>query len=312
MSDQGSDSVKKITSFNGRVSKDGSGQFPAQKGRYHLYVNPGCPYAQRVMIMRTLKGLEDIITMDITHWYIHENGWFFDETVDTCTKDTVNGFKFLREAYEQTNTKYSGRITVPVLYDKVNKVIVNNESAEIMEILNSEFNEFCSTQEHKDLNLYSKEHEETAKELLGWITPNIISRVFRVRDATNQESYYQSVDTLFENLDRLEKHLSNRRYLTGKTITHADVKLFVALVRFDVAYYVVYKCNTKRIADYPNIWGYLRDLYQSPGFGETVNIEHIMKLHYVSDKKQKPTKICPKGPVVDFTGKHGREALASA
>ncbi|EDV24799.1 uncharacterized protein TRIADDRAFT_25481 [Trichoplax adhaerens] len=312
MSDQGSDSVKKITSFNGRVSKDGSGQFPAQKGRYHLYVSSGCPFAHRTMITRTLKGLEDIITMDITHWYIHENGWFFDETVDTCTKDTVNGFKFLREAYEQTNANYSGKITVPVLYDKVNKVIVNNESAEIMEILNSEFNEFCSTQEQKDLNLYSKEHEETANELLSWITPNIITGPYRVGFATSQENYDKASDSLYENLDRLEKHLSKSRYLTGNSFTHADIKLFVALVRFDLAFYTIFKCNFKRIADYPNIWGYLRDLYQTPSFGDTVNADHIRKMYFLSDRKQKPTNILPRGPVVDFSGKHGREALASA
>ncbi|RDD43594.1 Glutathionyl-hydroquinone reductase YqjG [Trichoplax sp. H2] len=303
---------KEVTSFNGRVSKDGSGEFPVAKGRYHLYVNPGCPYAHRVIIMRMLKGLQDVISMDTTHWYVHENGWLFDDTEENCTKDSINGFKFLKETYMQTNPNFSGKITIPVLYDKVKKVIVNNESAEILEMLNSEFNEFCPTQEQKDLNIFPKEHEEAAKELLSWISPNIITGPYRVGFATSQENYDKASDSLYENLDRLEKHLSKSRYLTGNSFTHADIKLFVALVRFDLAFYTIFKCNFKRIADYPNIWGYLRDLYQTPSFGDTVNADHIRKMYFLSDRKQKPTNILPRGPVVDFSGKHGREALASA
>ena len=170
MSNQ-SQQAPNVASFNGRLSMDGSNEFPVEKDRYHLYLTPGCPYAHRVMIMRKLKGLEDVISQDVTHWYIHEKGWFFDETENQCTKDSINGFKFLKEVYDQTNPNYSGRITVPVLYDKVKKVIVNNESAEIMEILNSDFNEFCPTQAKRELNLFPKELEEASNELLSWITP---------------------------------------------------------------------------------------------------------------------------------------------
>ncbi|XP_019862073.1 PREDICTED: uncharacterized protein LOC100641865, partial [Amphimedon queenslandica] len=261
--------IRKPSSFRNWITADGSSGFKAEAGRYHLYVSLACPWAHRTLIVRQLKGLEDVITFNVVDYHMGPNGWRFNPAVEGATPDTVNGFSMIREVYFKVDPDYSGRFTIPVLYDKVNGTIVDNESSEIIRMLNTEFN--C---------IYS---------CYTILTQGINNGVYRAGFATAQDAYDKAVREVFESLDCVEGILSTQRYLTGASITEADVRLYTTLVRFDPVYVGHFKCNKKRIVDYPNIWGYLRDLYNTPGFGSTTNRYHIEHHYQKTSVKQKRT-----------------------
>ncbi|EDV24796.1 uncharacterized protein TRIADDRAFT_25188 [Trichoplax adhaerens] len=301
--------IRATSSFRNWVKADGSSPFPAEKNRYHLYVSLSCPWAHRTLITRKLKGLENIITVDIVDWLRTSAGWRFSPEKPGCTADTVNGKEYVEEIYKLADPLYTGRVTIPILYDKIAKTIVNNESSEIIRILNSEFNALCATSQQRDLDLYPQEVRQEINALNGWIYSQINNGVYRAGFATTQEAYDNAVDDVFDGLNKVEAILSKRRYLTGDQITEADIRIFPSLVRFDTVYVQHFKCNIRRIIDYPNIWGYLRDLYQIPEFGSTVHMEHIKKSYMMSMENINPNGVVAKGPEIDFNTYHGRDKL---
>jgi putative glutathione S-transferase len=283
--------------FRQWVRADGSSPFLAEKGRYHLYVSSACPWAHRAIIVRQLKGLEDVISMTIVDPLRDQRGWAFNDE-----PDPLHGFKFLQQAYLASDPNFDGRVTVPVLWDKKTNQIVNNESADILRMLNAEFNEWGDT----SLNLYPEPLREEIDLLNDEIYGTVNNGVYRSGFATSQSAYEQAVRPLFETLDRLEVRLETRRYLLGESITEADWRLFTTLVRFDVVYHGHFKCNQRRIVDYRNLWGYLRDLYQQPGVAQTVNIDHIKRHYYMTHKALNPTGVVPTGPQINFDETHHR------
>ena len=295
--------VRHQTSFRSQIRADGSTEFAPESGRYHLYVSYACPWAHRTLITRKLKGLEDAISFDVVDPVLPNTGWSFADSAPGATGDTLNGFQDLREVYLVSNSKFEGAITVPVLWDKQTRQIVNNESAEILRQFNSEL-QSCATR--PDLDLYPEGKRKQIDELNDWIYPCINNGVYRCGFATKQVAYSRAFEDLFGALNRAEKILARSRYLTGSELTEADVRLFTTLVRFDAVYVTHFKCNLKRIVDYPNIWGYTRDIFQTAGVSETVNMEHI-KTHYFGSHRQiNPLGIIPDGPALDFESPHGR------
>lgn len=299
--------VRKAPQFRNWVTADGAagpsgkGGFKADPGRYHLYVSLACPWAHRTLILRALKGLEKMISVSIVHWYMAENGWTFD-VGDGVVPDTVNGAQFLHQVYTQAKPDYSGRVTVPVLWDKHTKTIVSNESPEIIRMFNSAFDEVGAAQGD-----YYPEHLRSEIDALNdRIYTTVNNGVYRCGFATTQAAYEEAITPLFDTLDWLEDILSQKRYLTGAQITEADWRLFTTLVRFDPVYVGHFKCNIRRIADYPNLSNYLRDLYQQPGIARTVNIEHIKRHYYESHTSINPSRVVPKGPDIDFLKPHNR------
>ena len=289
---------------DGSAGPSGKGGFKAEPGRYHLYVSLACPWAHRTLIMRKLKGLELLIDISAVNTYMGAEGWTFRPGPGVIP-DNINGVLRLYELYTLANPKYSGRATVPVLWDKKLHTIVSNESAEILRMLNSAFDEVGGN----DLDFYPPALREEIDELNAFIYPNVNNGVYRAGFATTQEAYEEAVLALFEALDSLEARLKARRYLTGSRITEADWRLFTTLLRFDQVYVMHFKCNKRRIVDYPNLWGYLRDLYQVPGIADTVHID-FMKAHYFcSHANINPTGIIPIGPQLDYSTPHGRERL---
>lgn len=297
---------RKPSSFRNWITQDGSSGFPAEAGRYHLYVSYACPWAHRTLIVRKLKGLQDAISFDVVDYYMGEKGWRFDSDVAGATGDSCNSFNYLRELYFMVQPEYSGRFTVPVLYDKLQKVIVNNESSEIIRMLNTEFNAFCKLPEQVAIDLYPEALRAEVDALNEWIYPSINNGVYRAGFATKQEPYDVAVREVFAALDRVETILTSQRYLTGDQLTEADIRLYATLVRFDKVYVGHFKCNKKRIMDYPNIWGYLRDLYQTPGFGETTNFTHIENGYQGVSADRNPHGIVSIGPDIDFNAPHDR------
>ncbi|MFL2786069.1 MAG: glutathione S-transferase family protein [Paracoccaceae bacterium] len=299
--------VRKAPQFRNWVTADGAagpsgkGGFKAEPGRYHLYVSLACPWAHRTLIVRALKGLERMISVSVVHWYMAENGWTFD-VGDGVVLDTVNGAQFLHQVYTQAKPDYSGRVTVPVLWDKHTKTIVSNESPEIIRMFNSAFDEVGAVQGD-----YYPEHLRSEIDALNdRIYTTVNNGVYRCGFATTQAAYEEAITPLFDTLDWLEDILSQKRYLTGAQITEADWRLFTTLVRFDPVYVGHFKCNIRRIADYPNLSNYLRDLYQQPGIARTVNIEHIKRHYYESHTSINPSRVVPKGPDIDFLKPHNR------
>jgi putative glutathione S-transferase len=282
------------------VTADGSSGFEAEPGRYHLYVALACPWASRTLIVRRLKGLEDVVGVSSVHPFRDERGWAFPGGAFT---DDVNGFAFLAEAYERTRPGFDGRISVPVLWDRRRGVIVNNESADIVRMLNTEFDAWGDPA----VDLYPEALRDEIDALNERIYATVNNGVYRAGFATTQDAYREAFVALFETLDMLEERLATRRYLTGDAITEADWRLFVTLVRFDAVYYSHFKCNLRRIADYPNLSGYVRDLYQQPGIAETVDIPQIKAHYYGTHPSLNPTGIVPEGPALDFTAPHGRD-----
>ncbi len=295
--------VRHQTSFRSQIRADASTDFAPESGRYHLYVSYACPWAHRTLIARKLKGLEDAISFDVVDPVLPDTGWSFDDSAPGATGDTINGFRDLREAYLTSNSKFEGAITVPVLWDRQTGQIVNNESAEILRMFNSEFETRAS---RPDLDLYRESKRKQIDEVNDWIYPCINNGVYRCGFATKQAAYSRAFKDLFGALDRVEKILARSRYLTGSELTEADVRLFTTLVRFDAVYVTHFKCNLKRIVDYPNIWGYTRDIFQSAGVAETVNMEHIKTHYFASHRQINPLGIIPDGPALDFESPHGR------
>ena len=286
---------------DGRAGPSGKGGFKAEIGRYHLYVSLACPWAHRTLIFRALKGLEKMISVSVVHWYMAENGWTFD-VGDGVAPDTVNGAQFLYQVYTQAKPDYSGRVTVPVLWDKHTKTIVSNESPEIIRMFNTAFDEVGSVQG----DYYPKHLRSEIDTLNERIYTTLNNGVYRCGFATTQAAYEEAITPLFNTLDWLEDILSRKRYLTGAQITEADWRLFTTLIRFDPVYIGHFKCNIRRIADYPNLSNYLRDLYQQPGIARTVNMEHIKRHYYESHTSINPSRIVPTGPDTDFTTPHDR------
>lgn len=297
--------VRSTTSFRDWVTADGSSGFLAEAGRYHLYIAWACPWAHRTAIMRKLKGLKDVIGLSAVGSFMGEEGWaFYDEP--GVIPDSVNGAHYLREVYAKADPGYTGRVTTPVLWDKETGTIVNNESREIVRMFDTEFGAFATS----DANFLPEGLRDDIDETISAIYEPVNNGVYRSGFATSQVAYEEAVTDVFEALDHWEEALSRGRYLCGDRITEADWCMFPTLMRFDSVYYSHFKCNLRRIVDYPNLWGYLRDLYQQPGVAETVNMDHIKKHYYGSHESINPTRIVPKGPIVDFTEPHDRGRLS--
>ena len=288
---------------DGSPGPSGDGGFKAEPDRYHLYVSYACPWAHRTLIFRVLKGLEDIISLSVVDWFMGEVGWTFKNAE---LPDTVNNAKLLHEVYTAAQQDYTGRVTVPVLWDKDSGKIVSNESSEIIRMLNSAFDEVGATPG----DYYPEELRAEIDALNERIYDTVNNGVYKSGFATTQEAYEQAVTPLFDSLDWLDARLSTQRYLTGDRITEADWRLLTTLLRFDPVYVGHFKCNVRRIADYPNLSGYVRDLYQQPGVAATVRLDHIKSHYYGSHETINPTRIVPVGPVVDYSAPHDRARLS--
>lgn len=291
--------------FRQWVTADGSSGYPAAKTRYHLYVSWACPWAHRTIIVRKLKGLEDSIGLTAVDPIRDERGWAFRDGPGHST-DPVNGFQYLADAYRATDPSYHARVTVPVLWDRMNRRIVSNSDDDLMRMLNSEFDQFARAR----TDLYPADLRDDIDRLNDRIYNDVNNGVYRAGFATSQRAYERAVRRLFDTLDFLDDQLSNRRYLFGERIVETDWRLFVTLVRFDAVYYVHFKCNVRRIADYPHLLGYLRDLYQYDGIAETVNFDHIKRHYYMTHGDINPTRIVPLGPDQDLRAPHGRDRLS--
>lgn len=290
---------------DGRPGPSGEGGFCAQAGRYHLYVSLACPWAHRTLILRKLKNLESIIDVSVVSWLMLENGWTFDKNFGS-SGDQLAPLDFLYQRYTADDAHYNGRVTVPLLWDKHQQCIVNNESAEIIRMFNSAFDGLTGNQ----LDFYPTPLRSTIDDWNQRIYPTINNGVYRAGFATSQKAYEAAFDELFNGLEQLEKHLDRNRYLAGEYLTEADVRLFTTLIRFDAVYHGHFKCNQRRLADYANLSNWLRELYQWPGVAETVDFAHIKGHYYMSHRTINPAGIVPKGPKQDFLAPHDRERLS--
>ena len=300
--------------FREWVSNDGSTSYPTAAGRYHLYVSLACPWASRTVIFRKLKGLEEAIGMTVVDPIRDEEGWAFREPSGKIlpgapfeSTDSINGFQFLSEAYKATNPDYNERVTVPVLWDKQTKKIVNNCEDDICRMFNDRFNDFSR---NKDVDFFPREIEKEHAKLSSFLYDNVNNGVYRAGFATRQRPYEIACRRIFEALDDLEERLSKSRFLFDNQIVEADWRFFCTLIRFDVVYHGHFKCNLRRIVDYPNLQGYLMDLYQQPGITDTVNFDHIKRHYYMTHTQINPTRIVPIGPVLDLRKPHNRGRLA--
>ncbi len=289
------------TTFRQQITQDGSSGFKAEPDRYHLYISWACPWAHRTAIMRKLKGLETVIGLSVVAAEIHDRGWEFQEEPG-AVPDLVNHARYLHEIYTKTEPHYSGKVTVPVLWDKFTSTIVNNESRQIIRMLDTEFGLLAN-----DVDFYPQALREKIDQTIDAIYQPINNGVYRSGFATTQPAYEEAVVELFTALNEWEAVLTGSRYLCGDQITEADWCLFTTLLRFDAVYHGHFKCNLRRIVDYPNLWNYLKDLYQQPGVAETCNLDHIKRHYYRSHTNINPTQIVPKGPVIDFAEPHDRE-----
>jgi putative glutathione S-transferase len=279
------------STFRHRITADGSSGFPAQPGRYHLYLALACPWCHRTLLLRALKRLEDVISVSFVEGLMLENGWRF------AAPDPLTGARYVYDVYRRADARFSGRATVPILWDKERETIVNNESADIARMLNAAFN--AVTGDHTDFRPADLASEIDAINQRIYDTLN--NGVYKAGFATRQQAYDDAVTAVFETLDWLEKHLASRRYLLGERLTEADWRLFPTLVRFDAVYYGHFKCNLRHVYEYPALWDYTRRLYAIPGVAQTVDLT-AYKLHYYgSHRTINPTGIIPSGPVIDFT-----------
>ena len=295
--------VRIPTTFRSWIKADGSTEYTPESDRYHLYVSYACPWAHRTLIYRKLKGLEQAISYDVVDPFLPSSGWTFETSVPGATGDSINNFHLLREVYRDTCPDFDGVITVPVLYDKHKAAIVCNESADIIRMFNAEFQDLAA---HPEIDLYPEALRARINELNDWIYPEINNGVYRSGFARKQTAYSNAVKRLFTALDRVESILAETRYLCGDQLTEADIRLFTTLVRFDAVYVTHFKCNIRRLVDYPNLWAYTRDIYQLPGVAETVNMEHIKRHYFESHRHINPYGIVPDGPELDFSAPHGR------
>ncbi len=289
---------------DGAPGPSGEGGFRAEPGRYHLYISLACPWAHRTLIFRKLKGLEGMISLSNVHWLMAEEGWSFVPGPGVIP-DPIFGAKAMHEVYSGAHSDYTGRATVPVLFDKKTGRIVNNESSEIIRMLNSAFDDVGATAG----DFYPADLRAKIDALNERIYGSVNNGVYRAGFASSQEAYEEAVWPLFETLDWLDAQLENQRYLCGARLTEADWRLFTTLVRFDPVYHGHFKCNLRRIVDYPNLSAYLRDLYQTPGVAETVDFDHIKRHYYMSHKNVNPSGVVPVGPVMALDAPHGREHL---
>lgn len=304
---QGAAFVRASTSFRNWVTADGaagpSGQpgFAAAPGRYHLYVSLACPWAHRTLIMRRLKGLEDVIGVSVSHWFLAGDGWHFGDGPGVVP-DPYLHVDYVHQLYSKADPTYTGRVSVPVLWDIQQQTIVNNESSEIIRMLNTAFNAFGDA----GLDLYPEHLRAAIDEVNADVYANLNNGVYKSGFARSQEAYESAVTALFECLDRLERRLAATRYLTGNVFTEADIRLFTTLVRFDPVYHGHFKCNLARLIDYPNLWNYTLDIYQMPSIAETVSLDHIKRHYYASHESINPLRIVPVGPDIDYTTAHDR------
>ncbi|WP_300551215.1 glutathione S-transferase family protein [Roseovarius sp.] len=287
---------------DGRPGPSGSGGFRAQSGRYHLYVSLACPWAHRTLIFRAIKGLSDHITVSVVHPDMLSEGWEFRTDFTGATGDTLYGLAFARDIYLKADPDISGRVTVPILWDKERDTIVSNESSEIIRMFNSAFDGI--TGNHDDY--WPEGLREAIEPINARIYDTVNNGVYKAGFATSQEAYEAAVYPLFDSLEWLEDRLGTHRYLMGDRVTEADWRLFTTLIRFDLVYHMHFKCNRKRIVDYPNLWGYLRELYQWPGVSETVNFDHIVRHYHYSHDTINPNRIIPINPQPGFDLPHGR------
>ncbi|EDZ41912.1 glutathione S-transferase domain protein [Rhodobacteraceae bacterium HTCC2083] len=300
--------VRSTAKFRNWITADssagptGEGGFPAELGRYHLYVSHACPWAHRALIFRALKGLNDHITVSVVHPDMLSDGWKFETDEHGATGDTLYGLPFARDIYIKADSTISGRVTVPILWDKQRDTIVSNESSEIIRMFNSAFDALTGNTD----DYWPVEMRERIEEVNARIYDTINNGVYKSGFATTQVAYDAAVGPLFDSLEWVEQRLSKNRYLMGDTLTEADWRLFTTLVRFDPVYHLHFKCNRKRIVDYPNIWAYTRELYQVPGIAETVNFEHIVRHYHYSHETINPNRIIPTNPVLNFMDPHGR------
>ncbi|WGW04963.1 glutathione S-transferase family protein [Tropicibacter oceani] len=299
------------STFRNWVTRDGSagptgvGGFRAEAGRYHLYVSYACPWAHRALIFRSLKGLEDVISVSVVHPDMLDEGWTFETDQDGATGDDLYGLPYLRDIYIKSDAGVTGRATVPVLWDKQGQTIVSNESSEIIRMFNSAFDAITGNTD----DYWPAPLREAIEPVNARIYDTLNNGVYKSGFATSQEAYDAAVHPLFETLDWLDQRLSTHRYLMGDTLTEADWRLFTTLIRFDKVYHGHFKCNRARIIDYPNLWGYLRELYQWPGVAETINFAHIVRHYHYSHDSINPHRIVPIGPQPDFAGPHGRDRV---
>lgn len=294
--------VRQQSVFRDSVTAGGSSGHPAEAGRYHLYVSLACPWASRAVIFRKLKGLEDAISLTVVDPVRDDRGWRFTDE----DPDPVNAFEYLSQAYELSQAGFDGRVTVPLLWDKQENRAVNNESSEVIRMLNSEFNQFATD---PDLDLYPEPLREEIDPINERVYNSINNGVYRCGFASTQWAYEEAFIDLFEALDWADDLLAERRYLTGDSITEADWRLFATLVRFDPVYVGHFKCNQRRIEDYQNLSGYLRELYQYPGIRETVDFDHIKRHYYVTHPGINPTRVVPMGPMLNLDSPPGRNHL---
>lgn len=289
---------------DGSPGPSGEGNFKAEAGRYHLYVSLACPWAHRTLILRQLKGLDKLIDVSVVSWLMGEHGWTFDPDHGS-TGDALDGFEYLHQRYTADDAQYSGRVTVPLLWDKQQQRIVNNESAEIIRMFNSAFDDLTGN----NLDFYPPALRGEIDALNQRIYPAINNGVYRAGFATTQAAYEEAFSELFAELDALETRLGERRYLTGEYLSEADWRLFTSLIRFDAVYYGHFKCNLRRIEDYPQLSNWLRELYQWPGVAQTVNLQQIKQHYYGSHRNLNPSGIVPSGPALDFDRPHDRARL---
>ncbi|MGR3572712.1 glutathione S-transferase family protein [Brevirhabdus sp.] len=305
---------RSTTAFRNWITPDGApgpsgeGGFKAEAGRYHLYVSYACPWAHRTLIFRALKGLDALIDVSVVHPHMLSDGWSFATDFPGATGDTLAGARFLREVYTRTQPDISGRVTVPVLWDKQRGTIVSNESSEIIRMFNSAFDEITgNTQDFHPADLHTEIERVNAR-----IYDTVNNGVYKAGFATTQTAYDEAVTALFDTLDRAEELLSRQRYLTGARVTEADWRFAVSLFRFDLVYHLHFKCNRRRIVDYPNLWAYTRELYQWPGVAATTRFDHIVEHYHYSHDTINPHRIIPINPILDWTAPHGRGSQEAA
>ena len=301
--------VRKSAAYRNWITEDGSpgpsgeGGFKAEAGRYHLYVSYACPWAHRTLIFRALKDLEDLITISVVHPDMLSDGWTFATDFPGATGDTLMGFPFARDIYLAANPRTSGRVTVPILWDKERGTIVSNESSEIIRMFNSAFNGLTGNTD----DFWPEELRDGIEKVNARIYDTLNNGVYKSGFATTQKAYDVAVHELFDTLDWLEDRLGANRYLMGDRITEADWRLLPTLLRFDLVYHLHFKCNRRRIIDFPNLWGYTRELYQMPGIRETVHFDHIVRHYHYSHDSINPYRIIPINPLLDWMEPHGRD-----
>lgn len=307
--------IRARTTFRNWVTPDGApgpsgaGGFVAEPGRYHLYVSLACPWAHRTLILRKLKRLERVVSLSVVDPVMGSGGWAFaapdGALTPGSTPDEVNGARYLREVYTRAEPEYTGRVNVPVLWDRKTAAVVNNESSEIIRMFNGAFDRWGDP----GVDFYPQALRDEIDRVNATVYEHVNNGVYRCGFSSTQEAYDEAFEALFTTLDALERRLERNRYLLGTRLTEADWRLFTTLVRFDPVYHGHFKCNLRRLVDYPNLWAYTRDLYQVPGVAETVNLFHIKRHYYMSHGRLNPTRIVPRGPAIDYGLPHNRDRL---